>query len=99
MIPGGDITDGRSTYVIRKGRRRQRIDDYGSAASMSSVNSKLSNEALCNDGSSSFVPSPIYPPSLMQPNSRHSIDLGASPRHHALQHNNHYQAVLMNTPR
>lgn len=86
MIPGVDIADGRGTYVIRKGRRRQRIDDYGGSASMSSINSKLSNEALCNNSSSALnVPSPVYPPSMMMPNSRHSIDLGASPRHSALQ--------------
>jgi len=103
-VPAGDISDGRATYVIRKGRRRQRIDDYGSAASMSSVNSKLSNEgASCNDSlpMGLNVPPPVYPPSMMMPNSRHSIDLGASPRHHiiaALQHP--YQSTtVVNSPR
>lgn len=56
---------------------------------MSSINSKLSTEGLCeeeDDNVSMNVPSPVYPPSMLLPNSRHSIDLGASPRHHALQH-------------
>lgn len=96
MIPPGvDITDGRGTYVIRKGRRRQRIDDYGSVAS--SINSKLSNEAL-NSNAAMNVPSPVFPPSMMIPNSRHSIDLGASPRHHALPHPYH-PANVVNSPR
>lgn len=98
--PGLDITDGRGTYVIRKGRRRQRIDDYGDlAASMSSVNSKLSKEALCDSSNSALnVPSPVYPPSMMVPNSRHSIDLGASPRHQAIQYPYH-QPIVVNSPR
>lgn len=99
--PGVDITDGRGTYVIRKGRRRQRIDEYeGSMASMSSINSKLSKEALFDEKSNPAlnVPSPVYPPSMMVPNSRHSIDLGASPRHHALQHTFH-QSSVVNSPR
>ena len=101
MIPGVDIdlADGRGTYVIRKGRRRQRIDDYGGSISMSSINSKLSNEALCNISNPTLnVPSPVYPPSMMAPNSRHSIDLGASPRNNALQHSYHSTSVV-NTPR
>lgn len=98
--PGIDIADGRGTYVIRKGRRRQRIDDYGDlAASMSSVNSKLSKEALCESTSSALnVPSPVYPPSMMIPNSRHSIDLGASPRHQAIPYPFHQPSVV-NSPR
>lgn len=100
VIPGVDIADGRGTYVIRKGRRRQRIDDdFGGSASMSSINSKLSNEGLCNNSNLALnVPSPVYPPSMMIPNSRHSIDLGASPRHHALQHPYH-QTTVVNSPR
>jgi hypothetical protein len=100
----GDIADGRATYVIRKGRRRQRIDEFGSA-SMSSINSKLSNEGLCSDSNVALnVPSPIYPPSMMTPNSRHSIDLGASPRKHALHHQHNYHhhpvaSVALNSPR
>lgn len=90
--PGTDIVDGKATYVVRKGRRRQRIVDEFGSASMSSINSKLSNEGdLCNDSNGAInvnVPSPIYPPSMMIPNSRHSIDLGASPRKHALHNSN-----------
>lgn len=101
--PGADIEDGHATYVIRKGRRRQRIDEFGSV-SMSSINSKLSNEGLCNVDSNSNValnvPSPIYPPSMMMPNSRHSIDLGASPRKHILhQHNYLPPNIISNSPR
>jgi hypothetical protein len=97
--PGVDVKDGRGTYVIRKGRRRQRIDEFGGSASMSSIGSKLSNEGLCEDSNLALnVPSPVYPPSMMMPNSRHSIDLGASPRHHALQHPYHPPAVV-NSPR
>ncbi|CRK94373.1 CLUMA_CG007882, isoform B [Clunio marinus] len=97
--PGVDISDGRGTYVIKKGRRRQRIDDFAGSASMSSINSKLSNEGLCNDSNSALnVPSPVYPPSMMMPNSRHSIDLGGSPRHHKHQHSYHPPNVV-NTPR
>lgn len=101
--PGTDIADGHATYIIRKGRRRQRIDEFGSV-SMSSINSKLSNEGLCDDDSNSNValnvPSPIYPPSMMIPNSRHSIDLGASPRKHIL-HQQHYHQpnLISNSPR
>ncbi|XP_070500602.1 uncharacterized protein [Chironomus tepperi] len=101
--PGTDIADGKATYIIRKGRRRQRIDEFGSV-SMSSINSKLSNEGLCDDDSNSNValnvPSPIYPPSMMIPNSRHSIDLGASPRKHIL-HQQHYHQpnLISNSPR
>lgn len=99
VIPGVDIADGRGTYVIRKGRRRQRIEDYGGSASMSSINSKLSHEGLCSNSNSALnVPSPVYPPSMTVPNSRHSIDLGASPRNHALQHPYHPTSVV-NTPR
>lgn len=100
--PGLDITDGRGTYVIRKGRRRQRIDEYGSAASMSSVNSKLSKEALCESSSPALnVPSPVFPPSMMMPNSRHSIDLGASPRHQPVPYPFHQQQQpsIVNSPR
>lgn len=99
--PGLDIADGRGTYVIRKGRRRQRIDDYGgSAASMSSVNSKLSKEALCESSNTALnVPSPVYPPSMLLPNSRHSIDLGASPRHQAVPYPFHQQPSIVNSPR
>lgn len=77
-----DICDGRATYVIRKGRKqRQRIADMDS---MSSINSRLSNEGggVCNGSSLALsVPSPVYPPSMTIPNSRHSVDLG-SPTHH-----------------
>ncbi|KAG5674576.1 hypothetical protein PVAND_004530 [Polypedilum vanderplanki] len=100
--PGTEITDGHATYVIRKGRRRQRIDEFGSI-SMSSINSKLSNEVLCNDSSNPAlnVPSPVFPPSMLQPQSRHSIDLGASPRKHILPHNNYHtqSTVMTNSPR
>lgn len=97
--PGVDIKDGRGTYVIRKGRRRQRIDEFGGSASMSSIGSKLSNEGLCEDSNLALnVPSPVYPPSMMMPNSRHSIDLGASPRNHAL-HYPHHSPAVVNSPR
>lgn len=60
------------TYVIRKGRKqRQRIPDMDD--SMSSINSKLSNaETAANH------PATQFPSSIFVPNSRHSIDLGAS---------------------
>jgi hypothetical protein len=101
LIPEGtDITDGHATYIIRKGRRRQRIDEFGSI-SLSSIHSKLSNEVLCNENNAAMsVPSPIYPPSMMQPQSRHSIDLGASPRKHILPHNYHPPSTAAtNSPR
>lgn len=101
--PGDDICDGRATYVIRKGRKqRQRIDELASN-SMSSINSKLSNEGggECNGSNLTLgLPSPIYPPSMMLPNSRHSIALGAtrlSPEHIA--HHHHPQQSALNTPR
>lgn len=100
--PGADITDGKATYVVRKGRRRQRIVDEFGSASMSSINSKLSNEGdLCNDSNGALnVPSPIFPPSMLIPNSRHSIDLGSSPRKHALQNNYHVATnIISNSPR
>lgn len=67
-----DITDGRGTYVIRKGRKeRHRLSEMDS---MSSINSKLSNEG-CNTIN---VPSPVFPASMMIPGSRHSVDLGST---------------------
>lgn len=66
-----DMT-GLGTYVIRKGRKqRHRLSDMDS---MSSINSKLSNEG-CNTVN---IPSPVFPASMMLPNSRHSLDLGCS---------------------
>lgn len=41
--------------------------------SMSSINSRLSNEGPIN------VPSPVFPASMFIPKSRHSIDLGSPP--------------------
>lgn len=65
-----DLT-GTGTYVIRKGRKqRQRLSDMDS---MSSINSRLSNEGPIN------VPSPVFPASMFIPKSRHSIDLGSPP--------------------
>ncbi|XP_055645081.1 uncharacterized protein LOC129780626 isoform X2 [Toxorhynchites rutilus septentrionalis] len=62
-----DIT-GRGTYVIRKGRQRQRIEslDCRTGSSM------RGNEALPIP----TLPSPVYPVSMLMPKSRHSIDLG-----------------------
>ena len=66
----GDIM-GRGTYVIRKGRKqRQKLCDIDST---SSINSRLSNEG------NFLLPSPVFPISMMLPNSRHSIDLGSPP--------------------
>lgn len=59
------------TYVIRKGRKqRQRIPDMDN--SLSSISSKLSNAEMA------AAPLPIFPSSIFVPNTRHSIDLGAS---------------------
>ncbi|XP_037909499.1 uncharacterized protein LOC119650644 isoform X3 [Hermetia illucens] len=61
---------GQGTYVIRKGRReRNRLPELNASMS-SSINSRLSNEAIS--------PAVSQLNSLFVPNSRHSIDLGAS---------------------
>lgn len=77
LIPDIDQIIGREggTYVIRKGRKqRQRLE----LDSMSSLNSRLSNEANISN-----VPSPVFPASMNIPNSRHSIDLGSSSINHS----------------
>ncbi|XP_021700249.1 uncharacterized protein LOC5577722 isoform X2 [Aedes aegypti] len=70
VIPQVPDISGRGTYVIRKGRRRQRLE---------SLDSNASNN-LPIPGSSDLpppaLPSPIFPASMMMPKSRHSIDLG-----------------------
>lgn len=99
-----DLGDGGGTYVIRKGKRRQRIiDSMNTSVSLSSINSKLSNEKLCEEEEKSSnpilnVPSPVYPPSMMTPNSRHSIDLGASPRNKVIT-NSFISNHVVNSPR
>jgi hypothetical protein len=97
VIPGVDIADGRGTYVIRKGRHRQRIDEDFGGSALISINTKHSNEALSNVTVN--VPSPVYPPSMMTPNSRHSIDLGASPRQQPLSHPLQTAPNVINLPR
>lgn len=76
--------------MIRKGRKqRQRLSDMDS---MSSINSRLSNDGPCNNGGSlgsGLAPSPIYPPSMNVPKSRHSIDLGNSSPQHVVKQQQH----------
>uniref|UniRef100_A0A336LXU0 CSON007459 protein n=1 Tax=Culicoides sonorensis TaxID=179676 RepID=A0A336LXU0_CULSO len=72
LIPDLDQISGKcgGTYVIRKGRKqRQRLDELDSLPS-SKYNS--------NEDNLSNVPSPVFPASINIPNSRHSIDLGAT---------------------
>lgn len=54
--------DGRGTFVIRKGRRRQRIE-------METLSSHISQDGQFSIGSNFVLglPSPIYPPSMMPP--------------------------------
>lgn len=101
-IPSFKEIQGREggTYVIRKGRKvRQRlevqVDD-----SMSSLNSRLSNEGNFSITSSN-VPSPVFPASMHIPNSRHSIDLGnaSSNGHHQRQHQYQPAPTSMLSPR
>ena len=76
--PSANIVNN-GTYVIRKGRKqRQRIPD-ALQDSMSSINSKLSNAEATGaaPAAATIAPNP-FPSSIYVPNSRHSIDLGAT---------------------
>lgn len=69
VIPQVPDISGRGTYVIRKGRRRQRLE---------SLDSNASNNLPIpsSEPPPPVLPSPIFPASMLLPKSRHSIDLG-----------------------
>ena len=74
--------------MIRKGRKQRQA--LVNLDSNSSINSRLSNEAIVN------LPSPVFPMSMSTPKSRHSIDLGASAQQSIHAQNasqNHHPAV------
>ncbi|XP_058456016.1 rho GTPase-activating protein gacU isoform X2 [Malaya genurostris] len=72
LIPQVPDINGRGTYVIRKGRRRQRLESLDSNASN---NLPIPGNEL---QPITTLPSPVFPVSMMLPKSRHSIDLGLS---------------------
>ncbi|GAB0099348.1 uncharacterized protein DMENIID0001_152040 [Sergentomyia squamirostris] len=79
VIPYPTSFLGQGTYVIRKGRKqRQRVPSMEPTA-VSSVNmSRYGREGTAGGGNIE-LPSPVYPSSMLIPNSRHSIDLGSPP--------------------
>ncbi|XP_058820220.1 mucin-2 isoform X3 [Topomyia yanbarensis] len=72
LIPQVPDITGRGTYIIRKGRRRQRLESLDSTASN---NLPIPGNDL---PPITTLPSPVFPASMMMPKSRHSIDLGLS---------------------
>ncbi|XP_053696056.1 uncharacterized protein LOC128743487 isoform X2 [Sabethes cyaneus] len=72
LIPHIPDISGRGTYIIRKGRRRQRLESVDSNASN---NLPIPGSELLP---TTTLPSPVFPVSMMMPKSRHSIDLGLS---------------------
>ncbi|XP_055685551.1 uncharacterized protein LOC129791411 isoform X3 [Lutzomyia longipalpis] len=74
VIPYPTSFLGQGTYVIRKGRKqRQRVANIEGVSSVNS--SRYGRES----GGNIELPSPVYPASMLIPNSRHSIDLGSPP--------------------
>lgn len=71
LIPQVPDISGRGTYVIRKGRRRQRLESLDSNAS-----NNLPIPSSEPPPIATTLPSPVFPASMMMPKSRHSIDLG-----------------------
>ncbi|XP_065078715.1 mucin-2 isoform X2 [Ochlerotatus camptorhynchus] len=71
LIPQVPDISGRGTYVIRKGRRRQRLESLDSNAS-----NNLPIPSSESPPIATTLPSPVFPASMMLPKSRHSIDLG-----------------------
>ncbi|XP_059619217.1 uncharacterized protein LOC132263461 isoform X2 [Phlebotomus argentipes] len=74
VIPYPTSFLGQGTYVIRKGRKqRQRVPNMEAVSSVNT--SRYGREG----GGSIELPSPVFPVSMLIPNSRHSIDLGSPP--------------------
>lgn len=74
VIPYPTSFLGQGTYVIRKGRKqRQRVPNMEAVSSVNT--SRYGRES----GGNIELPSPVYPASMLIPNSRHSIDLGSPP--------------------
>lgn len=84
LIPNVPDISGRGTYVIRKGRRRQRLESLDSSASNnlpipgSDLVAALPGQPAAVPCLVSALPSPVFPMSMLTPKSRHSIDLGFS---------------------
>ncbi|XP_055595728.1 uncharacterized protein LOC129746201 isoform X2 [Uranotaenia lowii] len=71
---------GRGTYIIRKGRRRQRLEDNLDSNHLPIPGSEppVSTLQSSSAAATTNLPSPVFPASMMVPKSRHSIDLGMS---------------------
>lgn len=95
LIPNVPDITGRGTYVIRKGRRRQRLESMDSNASnhlpipgsetvAGGQTQPQATATLPSQCPVSALPSPVFPASMLTPKSRHSIDLGVSSSSHGV---------------
>ncbi|XP_052563873.1 uncharacterized protein LOC120414646 isoform X7 [Culex pipiens pallens] len=79
LIPNVPDISGRGTYVIRKGRRRQRLESLDASNNLPIPGGdQLQPATVPCPAVVSALPSPVFPVSMLTPKSRHSIDLGIS---------------------
>ncbi|KAL1376233.1 hypothetical protein pipiens_004464 [Culex pipiens pipiens] len=79
LIPNVPDISGRGTYVIRKGRRRQRLESLDASNNLPIPGGdQLQPATVPCPAVVSALPSPVFPASMLTPKSRHSIDLGIS---------------------
>uniref|UniRef100_A0A8D8L5C5 (northern house mosquito) hypothetical protein n=1 Tax=Culex pipiens TaxID=7175 RepID=A0A8D8L5C5_CULPI len=79
LIPNVPDISGRGTYVIRKGRRRQRLESLDASNNLPIPGGdQLQPATVPCPTVVSALPSPVFPASMLTPKSRHSIDLGIS---------------------